>query len=243
MVTGAGSGIGEAAALAFAAAGGRVVLNGRREGELQKVAERIASAGGQAQVVCGDVSDETVVRHLVASALDRFGSLDATFNNAGVLGPMKPIEDLDVADFDAVMAVNLRAVWLSMKYEVKAMAAAGSGVIVNTSSFVASASTSGTSIYAASKAALEAIVRAVALEVGPKGIRVNNVAPGVIRTPMSADIPEDMAKGLAGHAALGRLGEPDDIADVAVWLCSDAARFITGQTIFADGGFSIPSYR
>ena len=243
LITGGGSGIGAAAALAFASEGAAAALVGRRKDQLDGVAEQITTSGGTAIAMPGDVTDPDTVRDLVAGTVERFGRLDAAFNNAGVLGAMKPITELETDDYDAVMAVNLRAVWVLMKYEVAAMVKAGGGVIVNTSSFVTQASSPGTSIYAASKAALEAMVRAVALEAGPQGIRVNNVAPGVIRTPMSADLPKDLAERLADQAALKRLGEPADIGDVAVWLCTDEARFITGQTILVDGGFTIPGVR
>lgn len=243
LVTGGGSGIGEAAAMAFAHEGASLVLAARREEELRRVADRIEELGGTAMTVSVDLTDDGAAEHLVGKVLERFGALDAAFNNAGTLGPQKPIHKLEAADFDAVMAINLRSVWLLMKHEVTAMRAAGSGVIVNTGSFVAAASTPGTSIYAASKAALEAMVRAVALEAGADGIRVNNIAPGVVQTPMSAGLPDGLADRLANQAALKRLGEPADIGDVAVWLCTDAARFITGQTILVDGGFAIPGLR
>ena len=243
LITGGGSGIGEAAALAFAAEGARVALVGRRQAELDRVAGTITSAGGTALALPGDVTDEATVCELMVAVKKRFGRLDAAFNNAGVLGALKPITELTVDDYDAVMGLNLRAVWLLMKPEVTAMMDTGAGSIVNTSSFVARASTPGTSVYSASKAGLEAMVRAVALEAGPQGIRVNNIAPGVIRTPMSADLPEDVSARLAAQAALKRLGEPADVGGVAVWLCTDEARFITGQTILVDGGFTIPGVR
>ena len=152
--------------------------------------------------------------------------------------------ELAVEDFDTVIGTNLRGVWLLARAEIRAMTASGRrGSIVNTSSFVAEAATPGTSAYAASKAGLNALVRALALEVGPQGIRVNNVAPGVIRTPMSAGLSDDLYRALANQAALKRLGEPGDVADVAVWLCTEEARFVTGQTILADGGFAIPGMR
>ena len=244
LVTGAGSGIGQAAAIRFAGEGAKVVLAGRRNTELLKVARAISESGGQAIAVPTDVTIEGEVTALVATAVKNFGRLDIAFNNAGELGHLKPIVELTADDFDRTMAVNLRGVWLLMRSELEAMIKQGHpAVIVNTSSFVAAAASPGTSIYAASKAALDAMIRAVALEVGPHGIRVNNVAPGVIRTPMSAGLDAAGLAALGAHAALKRIGEPEDVADVALWLCTEEARFITGQTVFVDGGFAIPGLR
>ena len=243
LVTGAGSGIGRAAALAFARERASVVLAGRREAELQGVAREIEVAGGNAVAIPTDVSDEGAVMALVAGTLERFGKLDVAFNNAGVTA-YKPIEQLTAAEFDAVMATNVRGVWLLVKHEVEAMRAGGQGgAIVNTSSIAATGGTAGLSAYAASKGALDAMIRAVALEVGGQGIRINNVSPGVIRTPMTAGLPDEALAPYGAHAALKRLGEPDDVGDVAVWLCTEAARFITGQSILVDGGFNIAGPR
>ncbi len=244
LVTGGGSGIGKATALRFAAQGAAVALAGRREAELAAVAGLIVDRGGRAVAIPTDISDEAAVDHLVAHVVNQFGGIDIAFNNAGILGPLKPITELSVAEFDAVIATNLRGVWMLARAEIRAMQAAGrAGSIVNTSSFVAEAASAGTSIYAASKAGLNAMIRALALEVGANGIRINNVAPGVIRTPMSSGLDQTLSDALAGHAALKRLGQPDDIADIVLWLSSDEARFVTGQTILADGGFAIPGLR
>ena len=190
-----------------------------------------------------DVSDAAAVEALIAHALDRFGRLDIAFNNAGVRS-YQPIEQLTVAEFDAVMATNVRGVWLLVKHEVEAMRAGGrGGAIVNTSSIAATGGTAGLSAYAASKGALDAMIRALALEVGGQGIRINNVSPGVIRTPMTSILPDEALAPFGAHAALKRLGEPDDVGDVAVWLCTHEARFITGQSIVVDGGFNIAGVR
>ena len=243
LVTGAGTGIGRAAALAFAREGAAVVLAGRREAELHAVVREIAATDGQAAAIPTDVSDEAAVAALVRGALARFGRLDVAFNNAGMTA-YKPIEHLTAAEFDAVMATNVRGVWLLVKHEVEAMRASGrGGAIVNTSSIAATGGTAGLSAYAASKGALDAMIRAVALEVGPQGIRINNVSPGVIRTPMTAGLPDEALAPIGAHAALKRIGEPDDVGDVAVWLCTPEARFITGQSILVDGGFNIAGAR
>lgn len=244
IVTGAGSGIGRAAALRFVHEGASVVLAGRREAELAALAQEITGRGGEVYEVPTDISDEGAVDALIAKTLERFGRLDFAFNNAGTLGALRPITDLTVEDFDSTMATNLRGVWLLLRAEIRAMLNGGQpGVIVNTSSFVAEAASVGTSVYAASKAALDSMIRALALEVGAAGIRVNNVAPGVIRTPMSAGIDAQALAAFSAHAALKRVGEPEDVGDVAVWLCTDEARFITGQTILVDGGITIPGMR
>lgn len=244
LVTGAGSGIGRSAALSFAREGASVVLAGRRIEPLDGVAQEITAANGSALVVPADVSEESAIESLVKTTIDRLGKLDAAFNNAGVASTFAPITDLTIEDFDRSMAVNTRGVWLLMKHEIKAMLLQGTGgAIVNTSSIAATGGTAGLSIYAASKGALDSMIRPIALEVGPMGIRVNNVSPSVVRTPMTSAYGEDSLLPIANHAALRRLAEPEDIGDVAVWLCSDDARFVTGQSILVDGGYNIAGAR
>lgn len=246
LVTGAGSGIGAAAARAFAQAGGAVALVGRTARTLETVATQIREAGGEAIVVAADVAEEAAVDAAVAHAIEAFGKIDIAFANAGMLGSMTPLAGMEVAEFDAVVATNLRGVWLTDRAAIRAMTAADTkGAIITTSSFVARAATVGMSAYAASKAGVDALTRAAALEVGGRGIRVNAIAPGVIETEMFATsgVTDEAKAALEAQAALKRLGTPDDIARAAVWLASDQASFVTGQTILVDGGFTIPGMR
>lgn len=246
IVTGGGTGIGRAAALAYAREGAAVVVAGRRSAEIESVAHEIAASGGRAAAVPADISNEDDVRRIIAVATDRYGRLDAAFNNAGILGRFAPIAEQTSADFDAVIAINLKGIWLSIKHQVAAFLAQGTGgSIVNTSSWLAKGALAGSSIYSASKGALDALVRAVALEYGPRGIRINNVNPGIIDTPMVRSNWSDDAAFVPfiEHTPVKRSGQPQDVGDVAVWLSTDEARFITGQTLLVDGGYTIAGYR
>jgi NAD(P)-dependent dehydrogenase (short-subunit alcohol dehydrogenase family) len=245
LVTGGGSGIGRAAALAYAREGAKVVVAGRRATEIEETVRLIAIDGGEAFAISADVSDAEEVRTLIAAVVERYGRLEVAFNNAGVEGRFAPITELTEADFDHVLSVNLKGVWLSIKYEVEAMLAQGNGgVIVNTSSFLARGAVAGSSAYSASKGALEAMIRAVALECGPNGIRINNVLPGAIDTPMFGRLGgDDVRTPLETYTPLRRVGRPADVGDVAVWLSTDEARFVTGQSLLVDGGLTIPGMR
>jgi NAD(P)-dependent dehydrogenase (short-subunit alcohol dehydrogenase family) len=245
LVTGGGSGIGRAAALAYARNGCKVVVAGRREQELEATVRLITSEGGAAFAVSSDVSIAGSVRALVAATIEQYGQLDIAFNNAGSEGRFAPITELTEADFDSVVGVNLKGVWLLVKYEIEAMLSHGrGGAIVNTSSFLAEGATVGSSAYSASKGALIAMIRVVALEYGPQNIRINNVLPGAINTPMFDRLggPDALAS-LAAFTPLRRVGSPDEVGDVAVWLSTEEARFVTGQSILVDGGFTIPGMR
>lgn len=244
IIIGAGSGIGEAAAKAFAAEGAAVVLVGRRREPLDDTAAAIRELGGKALPVSADVSDAASVDRVIAAAMDAFGRLDFVFNNAGIQGDTTPTVAMAEASFDEIIAINLKGPWLMTRAALKVMVnAEEGGAIVNTSSFLSTAATAGSAAYSASKAALDAMIRAIALEVGPHGIRINNVNPGVVDTPMLRAHGDDIVPPLAARAALGRIAKPEDIADVAVWLCTDGARYVTGQSILVDGGFTIPGPR
>lgn len=245
LITGGGSGMGRAAALRLGREGANVAIAGRRVDEIEKVAAEIGKAGGRAFPVPTDVTNAAEVKSLVDRTLDRFGGLDFAWNNAGMLGSFEPVHRLSFEDFDAVVSSNLRGVFACLKYEVQAMLEAGGGSIVNTSSWTAQGAMPGIAGYAASKGALDAMMRTVALEVGGNGIRVNNVSPGIIATPMSAAAlgDETAMRPFVKHTPLQRIGEPEDVADVVLWLFSQDSRFVTGQSIVVDGGFTLGGLR
>jgi NAD(P)-dependent dehydrogenase (short-subunit alcohol dehydrogenase family) len=246
LVTGGGTGIGQAAAFAYSRAGAKVVIAGRRTAELEATVAQIEAEGGQALAVATDVSVASEVQALIRRTVDAFGRLDIAFNNAGTTGRFAPISEQSPEDFDLVIGANLKGVWLGIKYQLEAFRAQGSGgVIVNTSSWLAVGAVAGSSTYSASKGALDAMIRAIAIEAGPDGIRINNINPGLIDTDMARD-GLDGGRAYAPFVArtpLGRAGNPSDVGDVAVWLSGDEARFITGQSILVDGGFTIGGLR
>jgi NAD(P)-dependent dehydrogenase (short-subunit alcohol dehydrogenase family) len=246
LITGGGTGMGKAAALRFGREGANVVVAGRRRHELDQVVQAITAESGVARAVPTDVADADQVRRLVDETVATFGALHMAWNNAGILGAFQPLQDTSLADFDAVMATNARGVFACLKHEIAAMRQSGTpGAIVNTSSWTAHGSMPGLAAYAASKAALDAMVRTVALEVGPDQIRVNNVSPGIIATPMASGVlaSEKLALPFVRQTPLQRIGQPEDVADAVVWLLSDDARFVTGQSLLVDGGFTLGGLR
>ncbi|PRH87409.1 oxidoreductase [Labrys okinawensis] len=245
IVTGAGSGIGRAAALAFAREGANVVVAGRRVREIEETAGALEAEGVKALAIPTDVSRSGDIEALIANTVRHFGRLDCAFNNAGIEGVFAPITDLSEEDFDQVIATNLKGVWLAVKHQVAAMLQHGTGgAIVNTSSWLAKGALAGSSVYSASKGALDAMIRAVALEVAERNIRINNVNPGIIDTPMLRRfVNDETAKPWIDFTPAKRLGRPADIGDVAMWLCTDEARFVTGQSLLVDGGYTIAGMR
>lgn len=246
LVTGGGSGIGRAAALAYARAGAKVVVAGRRPAELAATVALIETDGGRGLAVPTDVAVAAQVQALIQRTVQEFGQLDIAFNNAGTTGHFAPISEQTPEDFDLVIAANLKGVWLGIKYQLEAFRTQGrGGVIVNTSSWLAVGAMAGSSTYSASKGALDALIRAIAIEAGPDNIRINNINPGLIDTDMARD-GLDGGKAYAPFIArtpLGRAGNPSEVGEVAVWLSTDEARFITGQSILVDGGYTIGGVR
>jgi NAD(P)-dependent dehydrogenase (short-subunit alcohol dehydrogenase family) len=247
LVTGGSSGMGRAAAIDFAKAGARVVIAARRVQQGSETVELIKERGGEATFISTDVSRREEIAALIDQTVDIYGRLDFTFNNAGTEGKFAPITDLTETDWDHTMTANLKAVWLCMKYEIEQMLKQGSGgAIVNTSSWLAKGGLIGSTIYSASKGGLDGMVRPAALEYASRGIRINNINPGIIDTEMLRRFfkPGDEAeKPFISHIPAQRLGTSEELAETVIWLCSDAASYITGQTISVDGGYAIPGHR
>lgn len=242
IVTGAGQGIGRAIAERFAAEGAKVAVADYNRDLGEETAERIRAAGGEALFCFGDVSDEDSVRQMLDTLVDNYGRLDIACNSAALSRGSGPIHEYSREVFDETLQMCLTNTWLCMKYEIPLMLAAGAGAIVNISSNASLRGQAFNTAYAAAKSGVNLLTRSSAAEYGAKGIRINAVSPGVIRTPgvekYFREQPE-MAEGLKRAAVMNRLGEPEEIAEAVVFLCSDRASFITGQILSVDGGGAV----
>ncbi|ASL82554.1 MULTISPECIES: SDR family oxidoreductase [Serratia] len=242
VIGGASSGIGKAAALLFARQGAALVLGARREPLLAELVEDIRREGGRALAVAGDVRDEAFAERLTTTAVDEFGGLDIAFNNAGTLGPLGPSLAHSASEWRDVLETNLSSAYYSAKYQIPAMLARGAGSVIFTSTFVGhTAAFPGTAAYAASKSGLIGLTQALAVEFGGRGIRVNALLPGGTDTAMGrqmSNTPEALAQVAELHA-LKRLAMPEEIAQAALYLASDASSFVTGTAMLVDGGVSI----
>lgn len=237
MVTGGGSGMGEAASLAFAREGAKVVVVDIDPASGSETVTRIERADGQALYQQADVSSESDVESVVRAAVDAYGALDCAFNNAGFVGSNAKIAEYLESEWDRLIDVNLKGVWLCMKYQIKQMLAQGGGAIVNNSSALGLVG-GGSGAYAASKHAVVGLTKTAALEYARDGIRINAVCPGPTATPpllRLLDDPERRRRS-AERIPMGRLGQPSEIAEAVLWLCSDAASFVTGSAFSVDGG-------
>ena len=243
MVTGATSGIGKVAALAFARESARVVVVGRRLEEGEQTVQQIKDEGGDALFIQADVSKSIDVMSMVDKTIQNYGRLDCAFNNAGIGGNvMLPTADHTEENWDAVMSINLKGVWLCMKYQIPEMLKQGRGAIVNNSSIYGlGASTVGHVPYAVSKHGVIGLTKTAAYEYARQGIRVNAICPGYTHTEMvdsaMAALPDLFEKLLANDIPMGRIADAEEIVNAVVWLCSDEASFVTGQTLAPDGGW------
>jgi NAD(P)-dependent dehydrogenase (short-subunit alcohol dehydrogenase family) len=239
LVTGGGGGIGRASALAFAHEGANVMIADVDEDSGRETVRAVEAKNGRAQFIYADVSRSRDVEAMVNTTVESFGSLDCAFNNAGIDGEFGPLPQGTEENFDRVIAVNLKSVWLCMKYEISVMRRQGGGAIVNTGSTVGLTGFRTLSVYGAAKQGVAGLTKAAALECSRQAIRVNAVCPGVTRTPMIAAYAEahpEADAALSEQAPIGRMAYPEEVAEATLWLCSDRASYITGVILSVDGG-------
>jgi NAD(P)-dependent dehydrogenase (short-subunit alcohol dehydrogenase family) len=242
LVTGAAQGLGRASALIFAREGARVVVVDRNRDGGEETVGLINDGGGQATFVAADVSRSPDVQAMVQAAVDAYGGLDCAHNNAAISLPSHPLAEVPEEDWQRGIAVDLTSVFLGMKYEVPAMLERGGGAIVNTASAGGFVATPGSASYIAAKYGIIGLTKVAALDYGALGVRVNAISPGAMWTPMlraRAATEPDHVKHLTAMHPIGRLAEPEEVAEAAVWLCTDAASFVLGHTLSVDGGYVI----
>ncbi|MEL6827020.1 MAG: SDR family oxidoreductase [Pseudomonadota bacterium] len=242
IITGASSGIGRCAANRFAEEGANVILGARRESELARLAQEIEAGGSAAFVVAGDVCNEQYARQLVDAANNEFGGVDIGFNNAGIIGDIADVPEMESSNWAHVLNTNLTSAFFAAKHQIPHLKARGGGSLIFTSSFVGhTIGFPGMGAYAASKSGLLGLVQCLAVEHGPDGIRANALLPGGTKTPMAGDFSDDpeAEATIAGFHALSRMADPMEIANAAVFLASQDSSFVTGTAMLVDGGNSI----
>ena len=239
FITGAASGIGRAAAIAFAAEGARVAILDRSADALRTVEASVKEAAGKVLAIACDVSSPDQVEGAIKQIADRFGRLDIAFNNAGVENKAAPVHEIDLAEWDRIIGINLRGTFLCMKHELAQMVKQGGGVVVNTSSGAGIRGVAGGAAYAASKHAIIGLTRSAALDYAKQNIRVNAVLPGNIETPMMDRFTGGDIQKAIDLEPVGRLGKPEEIAEAVLWMASDLGGFVTGAATVIDGGWSL----
>jgi 3-oxoacyl-[acyl-carrier protein] reductase len=242
IITGAGSGMGKTAAKLFAAEGAKIAAADITEGPVKETVAEITKAGGEALAIRADVSKAPDVKRMVDEAIAKFGTLDIIYNNAGIEGDSAFLSNMTEEQFDRVIAINLRGVFLGMKFALPHMMKARSGSIINTASIAALVAIKGSTAYAAAKAGVIAMTRVAALEYGRYNIRVNAICPGAIETPMAERVRGGVAPNPAAIkriSLLERMARPEEIAKVALFLASDDASFATGAPFIIDGGWTV----
>jgi NAD(P)-dependent dehydrogenase (short-subunit alcohol dehydrogenase family) len=238
LITGGSSGIGRETALAFAERGSPVVVADINSEAGHAVVDQIRGMGGNAEFIKTDVTLAAQVEAMVAFTVDAFGSLDYAFNNAGIATQnFVPIAEFSEAEWDRIIAIDLKSVWLCLKYECRQMLKQGGGAIVNTSSIMGKVSRPNHSAYSAAKAGVIGLTQSVAMDYAALGIRVNAICPGGIHTPMTSDAA--MVARLTSATPMSRMGQPREISDAVLWLCSDQSSFVTGQALAVDGGYTV----
>lgn len=239
LITGAASGIGRAAAIAFVAEGARVAILDRSADALRTVEEAVKEVGGAVLAIACDVSSPDQVEGAIKQIVDRFGRLDIAFNNAGVENKAAPVHEIDLAEWDRIIGINLRGTFLCMKHELAQMVKQGRGVVVNTSSGAGIRGVAGGAAYAASKHGIIGLTRSAALDYAKQNIRVNAVLPGNIETPMMDRFTGGDIQKAIDLEPVGRLGKPEEIAEAVLWMASDLGGFVTGAATVIDGGWSL----
>lgn len=241
VITGAGSGIGRATALLFAAEGAKVVVADYSVEGGKETVKLIKEKGGEAIFVATDVSKVADVQKMIKTAIDKYGRLDILYNNAGIEGPLGPTENVSEADWDRVLSVNLKGVFLGSKYAIPQMLKQGGGVIINTASIAGLVGVANMPAYCASKGGIVLLTKTMALEYVKKNIRVNCICPGAVKTPMldrfTGSQPE-AEKLIRESEPMGRWSEPEEIAQAALYLASDQSSFVTGTALVVDGGWT-----
>lgn len=238
IVTGGGSGIGQSTALAYAREGVKVIVSDVDEQGGNETVRLIEAQGGEARFVRADVSKPAEVEQLVRATVEAFGALHFACNNAGIGGPAAPTGEYPIDGWEQVIAINLSGVFYCMRYQIPEMLKAGGGVIVNMASILGTVGYAQSPAYVAAKHGVVGLTKTAALEYSSQGIRVSAVCPAFIRTPLiEENLAQDVRDYLVTQHPVGRLGEPEEVAELVVWLCSDAASFIMGSPILVDGGY------
>ena len=239
IITGAGMGMGQAAALLFAKEGAKVAVVDWKAEAGQETVKTIKQAGGEAIFIKADVSKADDVKNMVKTTIDAYGKLDVIYNNAGILARAAFTENIAEEEWDRIMSVNLKGVWLGMKYAIPEMLKNGGGSIINTASQCGDRGTRNLGAYCAAKGGVLALTRVTAMELAKKNIRVNALNPGIIATPMALSASKEEQEGFAAIIPQGRMGRPEEVAYAALFLASDESSHVTGHTLVVDGGIEV----